>query len=178
MAMIVLLLQCNHGESVVHDDIVSSCFTPVSEYVLTDQPFCSLNFRCPFFDDANGFSYSVLPRDMMDIDLQLVEVYNLSSEQLEEERDIRCHRQLKVDQSSATILHPLNENTIYTYGVENSENPQKPAEPLVLDMILLSNAEACPSSIKENAIATHPTKTHNGDPLQCDLGWYFIQRIL
>lgn len=107
---------------------------------------------------------------MMDIDLQFVEVYNLSSEQLEEERDIRCHRQLKVDQSSATILHPLNENTIYTYGVENSENPQKPAEPLVLDMILLSNAEACPSSIKENAIATHPTKTHNGDPLQCDLG--------
>ncbi|XP_042436309.1 sister chromatid cohesion 1 protein 3-like isoform X1 [Zingiber officinale] len=135
----------NHGESIMQDDIVSSCFTPVSD---------------------------ALPRDMMDIDLQLVEEYNLSSERLEGEdnqRDIRCHRQLKLDQLPDTILHPLKENTIYTHNVENFENSQKPVEPLVLDMTLLSNDEACPSSIKENAIATHPTKTHNGDPLQCDL---------
>lgn len=118
---------------------------------------------------------------MMDIDLQLVEGYNLSSEQLEEEnieRDIRCHQQLKLDQSSATILHPLIENTICTHSMEDFENPQKPVKPLVLDMTLLSNDEACPSSIMENAIATHATKTHDGDPLQCDLGWYFIHRIL
>ncbi|XP_042431809.1 sister chromatid cohesion 1 protein 3-like isoform X4 [Zingiber officinale] len=137
--------ECNHGESIMQDDIVSSCFTPVSD---------------------------VLPRDMMDIDLQLVEEYNLSSERLvgeDNQRDIRCHRQLKLDQLPDTILHPLKENTIYAHNVENFENSQKPVEPLVLDMTLLSNDEACPSSIKENAIATHPTKTHNGDPLQCDL---------
>ncbi|KAJ8479153.1 hypothetical protein OPV22_022880 [Ensete ventricosum] len=150
------LNECNHRESVICDEINSSCFTPVND---------------------------VLPSHTMDINLEFDEECNFSCGNPEKENlqgDIRFHGWLEEKKSLDPImpdgesedrLHPVKMIKTTDSDIADAvRNLLKPADPLVSQEAFSLNYKNLSAYTNKSAIVTHPTKTHNEDLSSCDLG--------
>ncbi|CAL9100003.1 unnamed protein product [Musa textilis] len=150
------LNECNLRESVMCDEINSSCFTPVID---------------------------VLPSHLMDFNLEFDEECNFSCGNAEKQnlqRDVRFHGwqeeqksldPIMPDGESEDRLHPVKMLKTTDSDIADAvRNLLKPADSLVSQEAFSSNYKDFSACTNKSAIDTHPTKTHNEDLSPCDLG--------